>query len=66
MDVGSFMVAGEATGIVKSPFRVIGADVVTMPLPQPFNGLLNGPGAEKARLVHHRKAHSWSTPSALP
>lgn len=55
VDVGGFMVAGEATGVVKPPFRVVGADVVAMPLPQPLNGLLNGPEQERIKLQKSRQ-----------
>lgn len=42
VDVGGFMAASETAGIVKPPFRVIGTDVITVPLPELLNGILDG------------------------
>lgn len=39
------MVAGQASGIVQSPFGIIGTDVILMPLAQLLNGILNMPAA---------------------
>lgn len=38
------MAAGEAAGVVQAPLGIVGADVVAVPLPQLFDGILNGPG----------------------
>lgn len=37
------MASGEATGIVEPPLGVVGTDVVTVPLPELLDGILNGP-----------------------
>lgn len=37
------MVAGEAAGIVEPPLGVVGTNVVTVPLPELLDGILNGP-----------------------
>lgn len=42
VDVGGFMVPSETAGIVEPPFGVIGTDVITVPLPELLNGILNG------------------------
>lgn len=38
------MAAGEAAGVVQAPLGIVGTDVVTVPLPELFDGILNGPG----------------------
>lgn len=43
VDVGGFVAAGEAAGVVQPPLGVVGTDVVTVPLPELLNGLLDGP-----------------------
>lgn len=43
VDVGGFVAAGETAGVVQPPLGVVGTDVVTVPLPELLNGLLDGP-----------------------
>jgi len=49
VDVGGFVVAGEAAGVVEPPFGVVGADVIAVPLPELLDGILNGSEGRRGR-----------------
>ncbi|TNN36072.1 hypothetical protein EYF80_053764 [Liparis tanakae] len=55
VDVGGFVVAGEAAGVVQPPFGVVGADVVAVPLAQLLDGILDGSAGRRGRGYEKRE-----------
>lgn len=61
VDVGGFVEAGQAAGVVQAPLGIVGADVVLVPLAQSLDGLFNIPRED--RKVEGPTCHLELSPS---